>query len=76
NVHVIDWYGASEGREDLFDGDGTHLTEEGARFYIELVYAAIGSQLPAHPEDATPPAEEPAAEAPAVQPEGEAQTEA
>ncbi|MEG0666766.1 acyltransferase family protein [Gordonibacter sp.] len=76
NVHVIDWYGASEGREDLFDGDGTHLTEEGARFYIELVYAAIGSQLPAHPEDAAPPAEEPAAEAPAVQPEGEAQTEA
>ena len=31
NVHVIDWYTASAGHDEYFDGDGTHLTEEGAR---------------------------------------------
>ena len=51
NVHLIDWYGASAGRDDLFDGDGTHLTEEGAQFYIDLVYQAVADQLPEHHED-------------------------
>ena len=27
NVHVIDWYTASAGHDEYFDGDGTHLTD-------------------------------------------------
>lgn len=69
NVHLIDWYSASAGRDDFFDGDGTHLTEEGARFYIDLIHSAIADKLPVHPEDAAPPTEEaPAQEAPAEEP--------
>lgn len=60
NVHLIDWYAASADRDDLFDGDGTHLSEDGAVFYIDLIYSAIADKLPAHPEDAVPPATEPA----------------
>lgn len=56
NVHLIDWYGASADRDDLFDGDGTHLTEEGAHFYVDLVNAAIADYLPTHAEDDTTPA--------------------
>ncbi len=29
NVRVIDWYGYSANRNDLFDGDGTHLSNAG-----------------------------------------------
>ncbi|HIW76425.1 MULTISPECIES: acyltransferase family protein [Gordonibacter] len=50
NVHLIDWFAASEGRDELFDGDGTHLTDEGARFYIDLVREALGDRLPQHAE--------------------------
>ena len=56
NVHLIDWFGASAGRDELFDGDGTHLTEEGARVYIDLVHDAVASYLPQHAEDAAAPA--------------------
>ena len=41
NVTVIDWYGASEGHDDWFAGDGTHLTSEGAHGYIGLIKEAI-----------------------------------
>lgn len=64
NVHLIDWYAASEGRGDLFDGDGTHLTDEGAQVYVNLIYDALANQLPQHPEDAKPPAEAPSSEPP------------
>ncbi|MEA5020882.1 MAG: acyltransferase family protein [Gordonibacter sp.] len=67
NTHLIDWYAASAGREDLFDGDGTHLTEEGAQFYVELIYAAIGNLLPAHPEDIAQASEAPTTDMPAVE---------
>lgn len=67
NTHLIDWYGASAGRDDLFDGDGTHLTEEGAQFYVDLIYAAIGNLLPAHPEDAAQTAETPTADMPTAE---------
>ena len=50
NVHIIDWYGLSDGRDDLFDGDGTHLTEEGAQVYIGMINDAIGGLLPTHAE--------------------------
>ena len=46
NVRVIDWYGYSEGRNELFDGDGTHLTTQGAEEYINLVYECVEDDLP------------------------------
>lgn len=50
NAHVIDWYNMSYGRGELFDGDGTHLSEEGARFYISMIDDAIAPYLPEHAE--------------------------
>ena len=47
NVRVIDWAGYSAGRNDLFDGDGTHLSDQGAREYVQLIYNAIQANLPA-----------------------------
>lgn len=41
NVVLIDWFGASEGHDEYFAGDGTHLTEEGAQAYIQLIRDAI-----------------------------------
>lgn len=55
NVHLIDWFGASSGRDELFDGDGTHLTEEGAHVYVDLVYDAVADYLPQHADDAAQP---------------------
>ena len=34
NVRVIDWYGYSANRNDLFDGDGTHLSTTGVTEYL------------------------------------------
>lgn len=51
NVRVVDWYGFSEGRDDLFEGDGTHLNDEGAKTYIGLVYDAVRDVLPIHLDD-------------------------
>lgn len=48
NVQVIDWYNASAPHGDWFDGDGTHLSEEGAQAYIDLVHDAIADLLPEH----------------------------
>ena len=41
NVTVADWFSASEGHEEYFAGDGTHLTEEGAAAYIEVIRQAV-----------------------------------
>ena len=46
NVVVVDWHGYSEGRNDLFDGDGTHPTVSGAEEYVALVKDAIEPYLP------------------------------
>lgn len=51
NVSVIDWYGASASHGDWFDGDGTHLNEEGAQAYIGMVHDAVASLLPDHTKD-------------------------
>ena len=40
---VVDWYGASEGHDEYFAGDGTHLTAEGAQAYIALISDALAS---------------------------------
>ena len=51
NVRVIDWYGYSANRNDLFDGDGTHLSTTGVTEYLNLIYDAVKKDLPVHPED-------------------------
>ena len=51
NVHIIDWYGLSDGHGEYFDGDGTHLTEDAARMYAQIIYDTVKSYLPEHPED-------------------------
>ncbi len=48
NVQVIDWYSYSASNGDWFDGDGTHLSEEGAQVYIDLIYDSVKSLLPEH----------------------------
>ena len=47
NVRVVDWASYSAGRNDLFDGDGTHLSDQGAQEYVQLIYNAIQADLPA-----------------------------
>lgn len=51
NARVVDWHGYSEGRSDVFDGDGTHLNEDGARAYIQLIKDAVSDVLPIHVEE-------------------------
>lgn len=51
NVRVIDWYGHSTNRNDLFDGDGTHLSTAGVTEYLKLIHDAVKKDLPVHPED-------------------------
>lgn len=51
NVQVIDWYSASAPHGDWFDGDGTHLSEDGAQAYIDMVHDAIADLLPEHKPD-------------------------
>ena len=51
NVRVIDWYGYSANRNDLFDGDGTHLSNTGVTEYLKLIHDAVKKDLPVHPED-------------------------
>lgn len=48
NVVLLDWYAASAGHDEYFDGDGTHLTEVGCSAYIGLVHDAVGD-TPAPP---------------------------
>lgn len=51
NVRVIDWYGYSTNRNDLFDGDGTHLSTAGVTECLKLIHDAVKKDLPVHPED-------------------------
>ena len=51
NVRVIDWYGYSANRNDLFDGDGAHLSTAGVTEYLKLIHDAVKKDLPVHPED-------------------------
>lgn len=41
NATVVDWYGATENRPELFWDDGMHLRPEGARLYSGLIERAI-----------------------------------
>lgn len=37
NVHLIDWNSLSEMHGDYFDGDGTHLTANAAKIYVQFI---------------------------------------
>ncbi len=41
NVTIVDWYSASEGKEDYFAKDGVHLKRDGAEFYASVLIDAI-----------------------------------
>ncbi|WP_322906085.1 hypothetical protein [Paenibacillus campi] len=41
NVRMVDWYSASQGKEQYFYKDGTHLKPEGSRYYVSLLIAAL-----------------------------------
>ncbi|MGM1049239.1 MAG: acyltransferase family protein [Bacillota bacterium] len=45
NTKVIDWYVASEGRNDIFYQDGVHLKPEGAEFYASMIAEAIKENI-------------------------------
>ncbi|OWR27726.1 acetyltransferase [Saccharibacillus sp. O23] len=41
NVSLIDWHGASAGRDDYFAADGVHLTPEGSEAFADLIKRTI-----------------------------------
>ncbi|MGO4106203.1 acyltransferase family protein [Paenibacillus sp. YAF4_2] len=41
NVIIVDWYTASEGKDDYFSNDGVHLKKDGAQFYAAMLIDAI-----------------------------------
>ncbi|QOY59846.1 acyltransferase family protein [Thermophilibacter immobilis] len=41
NVEVVDWHAESEGHDEWFWGDGTHLRPEGAEAYVMMLRRAI-----------------------------------
>ena len=46
NVELIDWYAKSAILgEDVFDGDGTHLTADGCRQYAQMILEAVQPYL-------------------------------
>lgn len=50
NVQLIDWYNLSSSHGEWFDGDGTHLSADGAQAYIDMIYSAVADYLPVHEE--------------------------
>lgn len=42
NAHLVDWYGLSAGHDEWFDGDGTHLNDEGSVAYMQMICNAMG----------------------------------
>ncbi len=51
NVILIDWFAHSANRNDLFDGDGIHLSSTGVTEYLQLIDDQVARYLPVHPED-------------------------
>lgn len=41
NTTIVDWYSASEGRDEYFYQDGVHLKREGAKYYASLLINAL-----------------------------------
>jgi peptidoglycan/LPS O-acetylase OafA/YrhL len=44
NTTVVDWYSASEGKDDYFYEDGVHLKPEGSKYYASLLAKALDSE--------------------------------
>ncbi|AYV69990.1 acetyltransferase [Niallia circulans] len=44
NTTLIDWYSASEGKEDYFYEDGVHLSATGAKIYASIIANRIKEQ--------------------------------
>lgn len=47
-ISLIDWYGASTGKDHYFAKDGVHLTVEGAKAYADLLTSGILSRMQDH----------------------------
>ncbi|ANF97063.1 hypothetical protein [Paenibacillus bovis] len=43
NVQVVDWYAASQGKDQFFYKDGIHLKPDGSRYYTSLLVQALKS---------------------------------
>ncbi|RPK27712.1 SGNH/GDSL hydrolase family protein [Paenibacillus xylanexedens] len=43
NAKVVDWYAASEGKDEFFYQDGVHLKPDGSRFYASLIIKGLKS---------------------------------
>lgn len=41
NARVVDWYAASEGKDEFFYKDGVHLKPDGSRFYASLLVQGL-----------------------------------
>lgn len=41
NAKVVDWYTASEGKDEFFYKDGVHLKPDGSRFYASLLVQGL-----------------------------------
>ncbi len=44
NMTLVDWYSASEGKDDFFSKDGVHLKKSGATFYADMLASALVSK--------------------------------
>lgn len=44
NTTVVDWYSASEGKDNYFYEDGVHLKPEGSKFYASLLVKALEAE--------------------------------
>ncbi|MBX0311720.1 MAG: acetyltransferase [Sulfurihydrogenibium sp.] len=42
NVKIIDWYGYSKGKEELFVTDKVHLNNKGAKYFASLIAKNLG----------------------------------
>jgi peptidoglycan/LPS O-acetylase OafA/YrhL len=64
NAALVDWYGASSGRPDLFYSDDIHLKPEGVRLYTALITQELAKHPPPPPPSASPAEQPPPADAP------------
>ena len=53
NVYLVDWHSYSEGRDDLFEPDATHVSEQGGQEFIALIRDTVAATtgLPEEPSD-------------------------
>ncbi len=46
NVHVIDWFTASEGHDEYMEPDGTHINAEGCKAFVDLIVSTMNYEVP------------------------------